>query len=140
MVGFRSVSVLALCIFLTTNFASVIHRTTVLHATCPDHGEAVHVGGGDVGGLEVRAEGAGFAEMIDGRPGMAGDSSTSCHEHEHCFNCETSRERLILAPDSLVVAFEFARRVDVALAIGSSYPLSFPLYLLAPKQSPPDSV
>jgi hypothetical protein len=126
-------------LFATTGLARQFHQATARHAICPDHGEAIHVGGHDDQEHDPEAI-AGSADSADGRPMLSSATDPSEHEHEHCLLCSTSRERVSLAPRG------HAASSLPGLAAGAApdesvqtvaHPPPVPTYLFAPKHSPP---
>jgi len=121
------------CLFVGGQIASGLHAATETHATCPEHGETIHV-------TDHPADaGAPVQASADHRDGASVDPALPderAHEHEHCYLCPNTRERAALT------------RVDrQAPAIGDTLdPPPFPMvaamvrgeiYVIAPKNSPP---
>lgn len=145
----RVVAALSLFAFVMGNLGALVHEATTTHVRCPEHGELVH-GGAPADETDAEQASAslsarlqalvsasqGPAEPADPRAGGALPRSTS-HEHDHCYICCASRERLAGVsvarpdPDAPVPA-----HAALALATGNQ-PAGRTLYRTAPKTSPP---
>jgi hypothetical protein len=111
---------------------ALLHGVLIEHAQCPEHGDTVHVGDS----MPATAHGA--ASAGERGPAVRGtdDARAEAHGHEHCLGvCE--RRSATVTPDACtVVPIAFVtdvRRAPREIARAATRPL----YLLAPKNSPP---
>ncbi|MCA9539121.1 MAG: hypothetical protein KC620_09570 [Myxococcales bacterium] len=136
--GLRLVATLALCTFAAGNLTNLVHYATVAHGVCPEHGEAVHLRAHGHGAFDLRDLRAESGVAGEGRAALAAETSAAEHEHEHCFICPTSREMATATAQSAPVVVHHRDLIadDLPVAQVVRAP-QVPLYLLAPKQSPP---
>lgn len=133
----RAWSAFAIAILLGANLSSYLHKSTERHAVCPEHGELIHVDDHSASsGVQTSARDAVVERHERGiqvRPTESGDSE---HEHEHCYLCPSSRDRLHTPHVALVVGDAIARdyRFD---GVRPVHPDQSAVYALAPKTSPP---
>lgn len=114
--------------FLVAQIVVAVHTTTAPHAVCPEHGELVHVEGGD--------DAAGRPHAISGPSYAEGAPPGTEHLHEVCAICSAHRVALEVAPPAEVRRRE--RLVGRGQApAGLAEPRATAVYLVAPKQSPP---
>ena len=134
LIRLRAQAALLLLCYCAAYFGSAVHMAFVRHALC-EHGQVVEVEQSfriDCD-HETRAGGSDPAVIA----GSAAQHALE-HEHEHCS---------IVAPFSrpasdlhqLRVVFPTTRRVAEEPAIVAARPARIPVYLLAPKHSPPSA-
>lgn len=123
----RLLAVHAMLLMAASGVAGALHHATVRHATCPEHGEAVHLTGG---GTATEAHPGRNTQVAPLAPG-SGDEERDAH----CLAAAGQRQR---APSP--ARFELAPRLagEVAPRPDASFvPLAGSTYRLAPKHSPP---
>lgn len=126
-------------VFVVSQVGSYLHAATEHHARCPEHGELVHIDLGAPLAAAAAAETDRATRPDDPDGGDAlrdGAAAGEGHEHEHCYLCPVSRERLgtISNTDTILAA--------APAAVASPLPAVVvhgdrPRYVLAPKTSPP---
>jgi hypothetical protein len=129
----RCAVVLALALgCLTGQLSGLAHWLVVPHETCPEHGELVH---GDAAPAELERPSGARAETPLLR---AAKSPAGAHGHDHCI---VSLLRHATAPASrpYVPAHVEPPRVAARLAHEDAPLALVPLFLIAPKNSPPAS-
>jgi hypothetical protein len=121
-------------VFVASQLGSHLHAATEHHARCPEHGELVHVemDAPLAAAAAAKTDGAASPEGAALRNGAAAEG----HEHEHCYLCPVSRERLGTIPNTDTIA------AAAPVAVASPQPAVVahggqPRYVLAPKTSPP---
>lgn len=131
----QGLSALLVIAFLGSSLGSFVHKATERHARCPEHGEVIHVS--SASGLAAAAvELAGAPADGLGAVARTPADNAAGHEHEHCYLCPTSRERVgLVAAHSLLLPIHAAS--SAATPSSHAAPPSLALYLLAPKTSPP---
>jgi hypothetical protein len=131
-------------VFVAGQLASHLHAVSERHARCPEHGELVHV---DARPLAT-ATGPMAATAATGRDTATdtshGDadalrrdaSAADGHEHDHCYLCPVSRERLGTVPNAGAIAAAMPAVVahSMPAVVAQS---GRPRYVIAPKTSPP---
>jgi hypothetical protein len=118
-------------VFVASQLGSYLHAATEHHARCPEHGELIHVDAPAGATVAVEAADASAAEGAALR--SAGDEG---HEHDHCYLCPVSRERL--GTISHADAIAAATPVVIAHALpAAAMHVGQPRYVIAPKTSPP---
>jgi hypothetical protein len=127
----RGLAALVVLAFLGNSLANYIHKAVERHARCPEHGEIIHVRG------ELAQTAADAATPASpGSHALPAAPDEDGHEHEHCYLCPTTRERLStvsVASALLNIAPTLPR-----LAIHASVaPARSTIYIVAPKTSPP---
>lgn len=117
-------------VFVASQLAGYLHAATEHHARCPEHGELIHV--------DAPAEAA-------SRPAVATPAeddhalrtaAADDHEHDHCYLCPVSRERLGTVPDTGALAAVLPAEIGHATPAAVA-PTGRPRYIIAPKTSPP---
>ncbi len=129
--------------FVAGQLGSQWHALTERHARCPEHGELVHIDAmtgplpatmtmtaAAVTGAEAGTA-AGDADAL--RDGAA---AADGHEHDHCYLCPVSRERLGMVPNAGAISAAMPAVVAHSLpaVIAQS---GRQRYVIAPKTSPP---
>jgi hypothetical protein len=108
------------------------HMLSVGHATCPEHGELLHVEAAGMGGPAAPPSDA------PTESGVASDSSlaSESHDHDHCG--VISARKTQAAVKSVGPALPVATPQPLRLARQSTSEYApIALYVLAPKNSPP---
>lgn len=132
-------------VFVASQLGSHLHAVVERHARCPEHGELIHVDAlplaARTGPVAAMGEAHGTAPhaAADTAPGHAlrNDApEADGHEHDHCYLCPVSRERLGTVPN------EGALAAAVPAVVAHSLPAvaaqsGRPRYVIAPKTSPP---
>jgi hypothetical protein len=104
--------------------ASVAHHAVVVHVTCSEHGEALH--------LQEASDGASHRHVD---PCVRPTAETT-PQHDHCLIAAFRKERC--SREAGVVARAFAPAPERSLvAPATTRPSTIPLVRLAPKNSPP---
>lgn len=127
----RGLAALVILAFVGSSLASYIHKAVERHARCPEHGEIIHVSGA-------------LAQVPDSAPATPSPSNharpvspeDSGHDHEHCYLCPNTRERM----DMVVAAGTVSNAPPIlprTVAGTVAAPIYSELYALAPKTSPP---
>lgn len=125
-----AIALAALC--LLGPILSYAHMLLVAHARCPEHGELLHVEAPGAVQLGARTEAAGGLSVI----GSAERLSSESHAHDHCVVASARKAETVLESAGAIAVIEPAgspgggdeRRAGSA---------PVPLYVLAPKNSPP---
>ena len=130
-------------VFVAGQLGSQLHAVSERHARCPEHGELVHVDAlplaAATGPIAATAATGGLAS--DNASGEADAlrrdaSAAEGHEHDHCYLCPVSRERLGTVPSA--GAITAAMPAVVAHSLPAVLTQSGrPRYVIAPKTSPP---
>jgi hypothetical protein len=134
----QSTAALLACLVALSGIAGIVHRTATVHVVCPEHGELVHADG-DAHGA-ITAMGTADPRPVPWREGIGPVGGPARGEagddHEHCGLSSTELKRLSrplsCQAHSLVGATELVRPFVAAIL-----PARSPLYLTAPKNSPP---
>jgi hypothetical protein len=125
---FRGLSVVVACLCLAMQALSVAHQAVVRHATCLEHGELVHARPPSVPGDDVAAA-SGTGARLDATLPAASD------EHDHCLACAARKEG---AAGRAVASLPPPSGKSESEAAPLGVPgISWSLFLLAPKTSPP---
>lgn len=130
-VRYAAAALAALC--LLGPILDYTHMLVVRHATCPEHGELIHV---DEAGTSAGGHGD---EVRPGSPTVALQSSQDAESHQHD-HCVVVLCRKVQAPLGSVAGAVLAPPLAASLqsidqdAVARS-PIA--IYLLAPKNSPP---
>lgn len=123
-------SALLCALFVVAQLASFAHEAFNSHVVCAEHGELIHV---DRPALALADHGAHAAS----HQLLGVSDSRAPRDHEHCGLAAANRERTLelhvqssvaIAPADSPASIEVRRTEDRS---------SIPLFLLAPKQSPP---
>lgn len=125
----RFAGVALLCLFGQT--CALLHGILVEHARCPEHGEAVHAAAdAHVVPYATRA-------TLDG-PLARKDADTRAegHAHDHCL-AVAERRAAAIAPDAGGFVPERLSAIVPTTPDQTVRPAARPLFLLAPKTSPP---
>lgn len=128
-------------VFVAGQLGSYLHAATEHHARCPEHGELVHVDALPLAATGPKATPATTATTPEARSGDAdalrnGPAAGDGHEHEHCYLCPVSRERLGTMPSADAIAAVMPAMVAHSLPAVVA-PSGRPRYVIAPKTSPP---
>ncbi len=127
-------------VFVAGQLGSHVHAVSERHVRCPEHGELIHVdalplAAGPVAATAATSPASGTA------PGEADAlrndaSAVDGHEHDHCYLCPVSRERLGTIPNAGALAAVMPAVVAHSLpaVVAQS---GRPRYVIAPKTSPP---
>jgi hypothetical protein len=120
-------------VFVAGQLGSHLHAATEHHARCPEHGELVHVDAPLAAGTVAMAAATSPGDSDALRNAAAGVDG---HEHDHCYLCPVSRERLGTTPNADAIAAVMpavvAHSLPAMVAHGGQ-----PRYIIAPKTSPP---
>jgi hypothetical protein len=123
------VALAALC--LLAQLASFAHLGLVRHVTCPEHGELVHADADAPAGSVWQERSQSALPSYGAVP-----TETSAHGHDHCLCTTVRRERW--APQQAHLGFIAQSERRIVSHAGDLQPgASFPLFMLAPKNSPP---
>jgi hypothetical protein len=134
-------------VFVAGQLGSHLHAVSERHARCPEHGELIHVDAlplaAATGPMATTAAGRDTATdtasdtALGGADALRRDASAADgHEHDHCYLCPVSRERLGTVPT--VGAVAAAMPAVVAHSLPAVVAQSGrPRYVIAPKTSPP---
>lgn len=124
----RWLGAIAAAIALLGQLTTTLHMAVVEHATCPEHGETVHV-------VRRNAD-RGPSSMALGAAHVKAASDESAHEH--CAVGLQQRHRLSVSPAQEDRAPQPSALRARAIA-GLTRPPAIALLVLAPKNSPPRS-
>ncbi len=133
-------AVLAVC-FAGGQLLQLGHHLIVRHATCPEHGEPVHLtrpsADPDGRGATNPPLPPATAAVGPHKGELAGSERQDREHHDHCAVVPTRRDTGQATPRA-EFAFELpgARGTELATPTGRT-PKRLPVYLLAPKTSPP---
>ena len=121
-------------VFVASQVGSYLHAATEHHARCPEHGELIHVDAPPAADTAATETAPGTTH--DGHALRNGTHGADSHEHDHCYLCSVSRERLGTVPSAETTAPVMAAVVAhaqpaVVAHSGQSR------YVIAPKTSPP---
>ncbi len=133
-VVFRGIAAIVACVFLLGNLWTFVHYITVRHATCPEHGELVHVENSPTSVLQNHVTSVRNDDTITLRTASVFSFG---HKHDHCYIYFSSRERIGLIPDSSLRAPFVSEGKVLPTAEGHEQPTKVARYHLAPKNSPP---
>ena len=123
---------------LVTPISGFVHMALVRHVWCAEHGELMHVGEHVRNARTVHA-GRAVApftnqEAIEAAPG---DSARS-HDHPHCALLSILQSIAVFKGVAEKLAVVHTVRFDAPQLWSFEQPVvAFPIYLLAPKHSPP---
>ncbi len=118
--------------------AGVAHYVLVEHVTCPEHGELIHVEDRSEGNpVASHTEATSLPETSVFTAGRQGEPSSP--SHDACVVSAHRRERFVTGASSLSVLVVHAESTLAAPALESRALHGIPLFLLAPKNSPPRS-
>jgi len=138
----RLAAALALLAFVVGNLGSLVHQAAITHTRCPEHGELIHAAAAPDSAQGAGPFAARLGDHLAGRD-RAGDARmagalprSASHEHDHCYIICSPRELTDAASAAPAGHAPASARALLALAVdaGSS---GRPLYLTAPKTSPP---
>lgn len=119
------------CLFGHTS--ALLHTVFVEHARCPEHGESMHVGAGDrVAIVHVHVD----ASHSDGPAVRNAAAAAQEHGHEHCLGVCDRRGATVPPKTGTVVSAPLACDAHAA-PHALLRAAARPLFLLAPKNSPP---
>jgi hypothetical protein len=128
-------------VFVAGQLASHLHAVSERHARCPEHGELVHVDALPLAAATGPMAATGRDSAADTSPGdvdaLRKDASAADgHEHDHCYLCPVSRERLGTVPNAGAIAAAMPAVVahSMPAVVAQS---GRPRYVIAPKTSPP---
>lgn len=130
----RGLAVLVMMAFLGSSLASYIHKAVERHARCPEHGEIIHVRGELAQAPESSPTSP--ASPSPGSHAQPASPEDSGHEHEHCYLCPNSHQRLgmVAADSTLGNTQPMLPRTATGVVAA---PIHSDIYILAPKTSPP---
>ena len=116
-------------LFLAGQLSSFTHLLLVRHATCPEHGELVH--------LEQPTTRLAPRAVDDAEPYVALAAEVADHDHDHCLVCSARREAR--PAQAVGAALKVAARWLEARPFkhGPSSRCGAEVLRLAPKSSPP---
>lgn len=121
--------------------SGLIHMALVRHVWCAEHGELVHADESGLHGTHIKAEHLSLENLQSGRSrslAVTSSADDESHEHDHCAVAASLR-----TPSAPVQRSHWSIalplvRAEATLAPESRAPYrAFPVYLLAPKHSPP---
>jgi hypothetical protein len=127
----RGLAALVIMAFLGNSLAGYIHKAVERHARCPEHGEIIHVRG-----ELAQTPAATAATATPGSHARPAAPDESSHEHEHCYLCPSTRERLSTASVASAL-FDTVPTLPWMAARTGAEPARSNLYIVAPKTSPP---
>jgi hypothetical protein len=127
----RGLAALVVMAFLGNSLAGYIHKAVERHARCPEHGEIIHVRGELA---QTPADTAAAASPGSHARPVAPDENS--HEHEHCYLCPSTRERLSTVSVASVV-FDTGPTLARLAVPTQAEPARADIYIVAPKTSPP---
>jgi hypothetical protein len=130
----RVLSVPVACFLVLSQLAAFLHFFTVGHSACPEHGELVHAA---LGHPATAASSLDSPGRVKGGTIERGPESDAAHEHDHCMICSQRREHATLQRAPVVVPPHLGAELGLARDGSARIHSSVPLYLLAPKNSPP---
>jgi hypothetical protein len=134
MFRYLAACVAALC--LVAQFSSFAHMLLVRHATCPDHGELIHAN--EEGGSASIERGQLANASEEQVPAFeARRDAASEHGHDHCAVLANRRDSTTLTAAQSPVLIGPPGLSGIQDHQEDLRPVSFALYLLAPKNSPP---
>jgi hypothetical protein len=131
-------------VFVAGQLGSLLHAVSERHARCPEHGELVHVDAlplaaatGPMAATAATGRDTATETDLGDADALRGTASTGeGHEHDHCYLCPVSRERLGPVPNTGAIAAvtpaEVAHSLPAVVA-----PSGRRGYVIAPKTSPP---
>lgn len=126
----RSGTALIAALCLLVQVTATLHLVLVRHAVCPEHGDIVHA---DSSREAHTGPTIGGAQATQIRSWSGTDETVDADDH-----CQLLGERRDLTrATALVVAVDAVATDVAARAPGAAPTVSRPLYLLAPKVSPP---
>jgi hypothetical protein len=134
--SFRALSVSIACFLVFSQLSAFLHFIVVQHSVCAEHGELIHAGAGD--SVHSSAESSPFradGETVDSAEHAPG--ADTGHGHDHCSVCAQRREIAAFHRAPGVVPPNAETELVLAGDRGARILSSVPLYLLAPKNSPP---
>lgn len=121
-------------ILLTAQLLSFGHLLSAGHATCPEHGDIIHIEHAE--GTSTSASASHNDAPV--RPSLAAAETAMGADHDHCLVCATANRRCLVAgPAQALAACVFVTHVFHAVASASFAPID--LILLSPKNSPPSA-
>jgi hypothetical protein len=125
-------------VFVAGQLGSYLHAATEHHARCPEHGELVHVDALPLAATGPMATPPTGPEAVpdDADALRSGAAAADGHEHDHCYLCPVSRERLGTMPSADAIAAVMPAVVAHSLPAVVA-PSGRPRYIIAPKTSPP---
>ena len=127
----RAWSAVLCALFGLAQIASFAHDVSSPHAVCAEHGEVIHVERAAITAAPVLAAHRGHAPMLrNAAPGTHVD-------HEHCGLATLSRQRALGFHDFTSVAVAPTCSPAPQSVPAAADRSTIPLFLLAPKQSPP---
>ncbi|MEO7037206.1 MAG: hypothetical protein ABI548_24850 [Polyangiaceae bacterium] len=116
--------------YIAVQLSAIAHLALVRHAICLEHGELIHSDAAPAPSRTVAKQSA--------APGVRASTGVPPgEEHEHCSVAAHLRHQFLLWDRNYVVDGQAGVLSDVLLADAQSFECAFPLYLLAPKNSPP---
>lgn len=126
-----SAAIAALC--LVGQLSVSAHLALVRHATCPEHGEAIH-SGKTLAPVAAGESGAGPSDY----PSVGAlTGGASRHDHEHCVIATLRRERAVFQRQQLGVLGAAPSESQGSHHLPDAPPSPVALFLIAPKGSPP---
>lgn len=123
-------------VFVASQVGSYLHAATEHHARCPEHGELIHVDAPLATEAMAMETATAPGSSTDGDALRSDADGADGHDHDHCYLCPVSRERLGTVPNAHVITPVMAAAVaharpGVVAHSGQSR------YVIAPKTSPP---
>jgi hypothetical protein len=123
-------------VFVAGQLGSHLHAVSERHVRCPEHGELIHVdelppAAGPMAATAATSPAPGDVDAV-----RKDASAADGHEHDHCYLCPVSRERLGTIPNAGALASVMPAVVAHSLpaVVAES---GQPRYVIAPKTSPP---
>ncbi len=118
-------------ILLALQVVSLGHLLTVRHATCPEHGDVIHLE------HSIEAPTAPDVGLPGGSPTIAAAPVAIEGDHDHCQACtETNRRSAVLRPSAPILK-NLAVAVHPPCSSKDAVFAPIDLILLSPKSSPP---
>lgn len=116
---------LVVIVLVAGQFAALLHSAAAVHATCPEHGEPIHV-----------VDGIASADEAPRVPEILASNALETSAHEHCKLAGNRREtRDSPRPAAALASTEF---VVADRNTGDEHAPAIAVLRVSPKQSPPD--
>jgi hypothetical protein len=131
--AFRALSVSVAFFVVLSHLASFLHFIVVSHSLCPEHGELVHASAGH----ETAEVAASASERVRGQVVERSSDVVDNDGHDHCELWSERREHAVLRRASSIAPPDLGSGLTLVRDRGARLLSSVPLYVLAPKNSPP---
>lgn len=134
---FRALSASVACFVVLSQLSAFLHFVVVSHDVCPEHRELVHSASGEGAAAAHSADPAAHARDDSVDTAESSRSPDTGHGHDHCIVCALRREHATLGRAASPVPPSLGPEPLLAGHASALIPSPIPLYLLAPKNSPP---